>query len=200
MQTTEKTAHTPGLKVNQYGNVDVRNGVPAGCAHINAKRLTVTCAAIGVECALALIGWKSGKWGGPEISGVVVRGEDEAKVREAMQRRAAKRLTPAQKEARREAQHQKDAAGLADSIRAAWPVMPEDDVMRCARHATEIGSGRVGRSSTAEDPVRAAVVAYARHNYTSYESNFETGEDKDSNRDAIRAELAAKLSEWEISS
>lgn len=185
------------LPTNQYGNIDVRNGVPAGCVHINAKRLSVTCAAIGVECAPALTGWKSGKWGGPEISGVVVRAEDEAKVRDAMQRRAAKRLTPAQKEARREAQHQKDAADFADGIRSAWPGMPEEDVLRCARHATEIGSGRVGRSNTAEDPVRAAVVAYARHNYTSYEQNFDDGEDKDSNRESIRAELSTKLCEWE---
>jgi len=185
------------LPVTAYGNVDVRNGVPAGCVHINAKRLTVTCAAIGVECAPALTGWKSGKWGGPEISGVVVRAEEEAKVREAMNRRASKRLTPAQKEARREAQHQKDAADLADSIRAEWPGMPEADVLRCARHATEIGSGRVGRSSTAEEPVRAAVVAYARHNHTNYERNFEDGEDRESNRQAIRAELDKVLTLWE---
>ena len=110
--TTESLAKLP---VNNYGQVDVRNGVPAGFVHINAKRLTVTCSAAGVECAPALTGWKSGRWGGPEISGVVVRASDEAKVREAMQRRASKRLTPAQKEARRAAQHDQDAADFAEA-------------------------------------------------------------------------------------
>lgn len=185
------------IPVTQYGNVDVRHGVPAGFVHVPAKRLTRTCAAVGVECAPALTGWKSGKWGGPKIFGVVVCAQDEAKVREAMRRRASKRLTPEQKEARRKATHQADAANFAERIRAAWPRMPENDILRCARHATEIGSGRVGRSSTAEDPVRAAVVAHARHNYTSYERNFEGGGDKDENRQAIGAELRAKLSEWE---
>lgn len=186
------------IQTNQYGNVDVRSGVPAGLVHINAKRLTVTCAAIGVECAPALTGFKSGKWGGPEISGVVVRAEDEAKVREAMQRRAAKRMTPAQKEARREAQHQKDAADFAESIRSRFPRMPEDDVLRCARHATEIGTGRVGRSSTAEDPVLAAVVAYARHNYTDYEERFDGLADRDENRAAVNGNVREVVAEWEV--
>jgi hypothetical protein len=33
-----------------------------------------------------------------------------------------------------------------------------------------IGSGHVGRSSSAHDPVQLAVLAYARHNHTAYES------------------------------
>lgn len=185
------------IEKNQYGNVDIRNGVPTGLVHINAKRLTVTCAAIGVECAPALTGWKSGKWGGPEISGVVVRSEDEAKVHDAMQRRAAKRLTPAQKEARREAQHQKDAADFAESIRARFPLMPEDDVLCCAHHATEIGSGRVGRSRTAEDGVLAAVVAFARHNYTDYDERFDGLSDRDENRAAVNGKVGEIVSGWE---
>ena len=192
--TTESLAKLP---VNNYGQVDVRNGVPAGFVHINAKRLTVTCSAAGVECAPALTGWKSGKWGGPEISGVVVRASDEAKVREAMQRRASKRLTPAQKEARRAAQHDQDAADFADSIRAQFPSMPEDSVLRCARHATEIGSGRVGRATTVEEPVRLAVVAFARHNFTNYDSNFEFGASKEDNRAEVNGKVSELLTQWE---
>lgn len=44
--------------------------------------------------------------------------------------------------------------------------------MTIAEHATEIGSGRVGRVTATDsdvDPVEAAVIAWVRHNYTSYD-------------------------------
>ena len=192
--TNESLAKLP---TNNYGQVDVRSSVPAGFVHINAKRLTVTCAAVGVECAPALTGWTTGKWSKPIIFGVVVRASDEATVRKAMTARAAKRLTPAQKEARRAAQHEKDATDFADSIRAQFPSMPEDDVLRCARYATEIGSGRVGRATTVEEPVRLAVVAFARHNFTSYDSNFEFGTSKEDNRAEVNGKVSELLTQWE---
>lgn len=186
-----------GLPTNNYGNVDVQRGVPAGFVHIGAKRLTVTCAAIGVECAPALVGWKSGKFGGPEIFGVVVRAEDEAQVRAAMEKRAAKRLMPAQKEQRRRAQEEREAADFANAIIRRFPSMPEADVLRCASRATEIGSGRVGRSRICEDPVRAAVVAHARHNHTGYDSNFEAGYDRVENRAEVGGHVREILTTWE---
>jgi len=185
------------LPVNEYGQVDVRNGVPVGFSHIQAKRLTVTCAAIDISCAPALTGWKSGKWGGPEIFGVVVKVEDEQKVREAMTHRAAKRLTLAQKASKREAQHDADAAEFAANIRTVFPSMPDDDVLTCSRHATEIGSGRVGRSSNCDDAIRFAVAAYARHTHTNYDANFEFGMERDENRTQIGGEVKSILTKWE---
>lgn len=195
------------LPVNAYGNIDMRRGIPPGCVHVKGKRLTVTCRALGIECASALVGWDSGRFGGPILNGVVIRAEDEAKLREAIQKRNTRRLTPAQKEERRRKQQQNDIVEFAASIRAAFPSMPEEDVLGCAERATEIGSGRVGRSSTAEDPVRAAVVAYARHNFTDYDARLgaerESGFYGDSAdawieaRRAVAAEINAKLEEWQ---
>ena len=74
--------------------------------------------------------------------------------------------------------------------------------------ATEIGSGRVGRSHTAEDPVRAAVVAHIRHNHTEYERILDDElaycadyadrqQARRSAREDIREEVAAILAQWE---
>jgi hypothetical protein len=46
--------------------------------------------------------------------------------------------------------------------------MPEGEEFLIAEHAREKGSGRVGRSRTASDPVGLAVVAHVRWNHTNY--------------------------------
>ena len=45
--------------------------------------------------------------------------------------------------------------------------------------------------------MRAAVVAYARHNYTDYDTNFSVGYDRDENRFEVKSEIREKLTAWE---
>lgn len=184
------------LPKNGYGQVDVRGGAPKGLVHIRGKRLTVTCRAIGVDCAPAIFGWTTGKWKQPILDGVVVRAGDESRVREAIAARDSRGPTPEQRERRRQRQQDRDTAAFAEAIRAEFPGMPEDDVSDCAQHTTEIGSRRVGRSQVADNPVRAAVVAYARHNYTDYEERLDRGEDRDDARANIYQEVRALLFQW----
>lgn len=185
------------LPVNKYGNIDVRHGIARWFVHIPGDRLMVTCRAINIEFARALVGWKAGKWGGPIFDGVVIRAEDEKDLLVALERRNARRLTPAQKLARRERKHARDARDFAKVIRAEFPGMPEYDVEVCANHATEIGSGRFGRSRYALDGAYPAVVAYIRHRYTDYESYLEEGWDRDESRWAVKHRISEILDSWQ---
>lgn len=195
-------AKTMTIQTNEYGNVDVRRGVPTGLRHVSGQRLSVTCKAVGIEFAPALVGWKR-RCGShrPVFDGVVVIDGDEARLREAIAKRNARRLTPAQKAKRRQKQHAEDAVAFGERIRTRFPRMPGDDVWQCAYHTTEIGSGRVGRSTCAEDPVLAAVVAYARHRYTDYDKLFERldweFDDKDDIRTAVNGQVREVVAAWE---
>ena len=109
------------------------------------------------------------------------------------------RLTEAERKKRKERAQEKATVTFAEGIREAFPAMPEDDVLACAEEATEIGSGRVGRSSQADDPVGLAVLAYVRHNYTSYEDCLDGIVDRDDYRDIKRAanvEAGRMLDQW----
>jgi hypothetical protein len=185
------------LPVNVYGNVDVRYGLPPGFVHIPGKRLMLTCRAIGIECAPALVGFKKGYMGTqPDIDGVVVVSEDAEKLQSAIEKKKAKRLTPEQKAERRDRRQQRETEDFAASIKSRFPHMPDSDVLACAAYATEIGSGRVGRSTTAEDPVTAAVVAYVRHQYTNYEELLEEGVDQVEARNVVAPIIRNKIKEW----
>ncbi|MBX7105386.1 MAG: DUF2293 domain-containing protein [Gemmataceae bacterium] len=93
-------------------------------------------------------------------------------------------------------------------IRQRFSGCPADEVRRIAEHACEVGSGRVGRSSTAEDPVRAAVVAHIRHEHTNYdELLWENTEDwmnreyreylRTAARSKVREQIDVILRRWE---
>ena len=69
----------------------------------------------------------------------------------------------------KERRQERDIRVFAESIRLRFPGCPADEASSIAKHACEVGSGRVGRSSTADDPVRAAVVAHVRHEHTDYD-------------------------------
>lgn len=96
-------------------------------------------------------------------------------------------LTETERTARRKCKQKRDIAIFMDEIRKSFPSIPDADVLDCAVQATEIGSGRVGRSSIVDDPVGLAVLAYARHNYTSYEELVEGIVDRDDYQDIKRS-------------
>jgi hypothetical protein len=192
------------IPTNPYGNVDLTHGdVPKGCVHVPGQRLSVTCKSIGIECAPAVTGWSKNRYGySPVTDGVVIHAKDKAKLLAAIAKRDKNRLSPASRLALRAKRQKRDTADFSELIRQRYPSMPESDVMACAEHATEIGSGRVGRTSDDVDTVRCAVVAYARHNYTDYDSLLSryrsSGSDgRDQAREEVSDDIRKKVAEWE---
>jgi hypothetical protein len=183
---------TTHLPVNQYGNIDARY-LPPELVHVPGKRLTVTCKAKGIPCAPAVVGFEKGY---PIVYGVVVWKQDAPLLQSAIQQK--KKLTPEQKRQRREKAQRCDTARFLEGIKATFPGMPDEEAQACAQHATEIGSGRVGRSSTADDPITAAVVAYARHNCTQYDQLFKYGGNREDNRAEIGTEIRNLLDKWRM--
>lgn len=183
--------------LNEHGNVDLRKRLPAGFSHVSGSRLTLTCKSAGVPWAMAFIGLsKQGRFYRAEFDGVVVRTEDAPTLLAAIEKRDAKRKTPAEKWAAKEARQERDRLKFKALILAQFPAMPEREAGICAERATEIGSGAVGRSETAENPVLAAVVAYARHAHTDYEDNFAAGFDREENRRLVGKEISGILNGW----
>jgi hypothetical protein len=163
--------------------------------HFPGKRLTVTCRSLGIECAAAIIGEGSKKFG-PKLEGVVIRTGDREKLEAGILRRDASRPSDEQKEVRKARKQQSDTEACIEEMRLQFPAMPEADVATCAAHATEIGSGRVGRSSLAGNTTRKAVVAFIRHKYTPYDSLLEAGCERDDARAQVLALVQLKVNEW----
>ena len=69
----------PGM--NGYGNIDVRDGVPAGLVHVRRMRAGPTAKSGHIPHASALVGFS--KWRGqysPVLNGIVVRKKDKVKL------------------------------------------------------------------------------------------------------------------------
>lgn len=194
--------HPPMLTTNAFGNVDITHGVPPGYVHVAGKRLQPLCRKLDVPFAPALTGWGgTSRYRKPVLDGVVVPEGARAALVEAIAARAARAQTPEQRARAKARRQHRDTERFAAQIRASFPSMPEEDVMECAERATEIGSGRVGRSSTAIDPVHAAVVAHVRHAHTDYDDLLDTRRgDRDTRvmdaRQQVAPVISAILKEW----
>ncbi len=83
-------------------------------------------------------------------------------------------------------------------IRTMYPSMPENDAMQCAEGATKPGSNRIGVSGSEkpQELARMAVVAYARHRFTCYDSLLSQGMNRDSARDTVHSDVKELLSSW----
>jgi hypothetical protein len=188
---------TPGpLPVDAEGQYEVRLGLPSGWIHFRGKRLTVTCRSLGIECAAAIVGDPIRKKFGPLMDGVVIRESDRPALEAGILKRDASRATDEQKAARKAKKQAADTSALAAAIRAEFPAMPGSEVEACAVHASEIGSGRVGRSSTAGNIARKAVVAYVRHQFTPYDELLASGTSRDDARTKVLPLVTAKVNEW----
>jgi hypothetical protein len=107
--------------------------------------------------------------------------------------------TPAAKLAElREKKEQREIARFAARILAEFPGCPAEEAEEIAQHACVTGSGRVGRSRTADDPVRAAVVAHVRHAHTDYDKLLFAGTEREDARDMVRDDITAVLRGWEV--
>lgn len=183
---------------NAYGNIE-KHQVPAAYVHVAGLRLQPLCRKLGIKHAPCLVGWTGFRsYRKPVFDGVVVHRKSEEKLRQAIADREARAKppkTPEQKAAAKKARQEKDVAKFAAAILEAFPSCPE--AREIAVHACEIGSGRVGRSSTVEDAVHAAVVAHVRHVHTDYEDLLDNGFDVNEAREKIREQIGAKLNQWQ---
>lgn len=184
---------------NRYGNVDVRQTIPAGFVHVDVANLQPLCRRLGIEFAEAMVGFsKYRKSFMPVKSGVVIAAMDEQRLRDALAEREAraKKVSPEQRKAARDRRQQRDIENFAAAVRDRFPALPAGVERDIAERACEIGSGRVGRSTVADDPVLAAVVAYARHRYTDYEDMLDHM-DRDDARAEIGGEVAEQIRKWQ---
>jgi hypothetical protein len=100
----------------------------------------------------------------------------------------------------REALDQRYIAEFTQQILQRYPKCPPDEAATIARHACEKYSGRVGRSSRAKEfepkAIDLAVRAHIRHGHTDYDHLLATGWNRDAARAEIAARLDARAAEW----
>ena len=168
-------------------------------AQVAGKRLAVTCRALGIAHAEWVSGWRRNRYGArPIIAGVLVRPEDEERLREAIAARNARRPTPEQAARAKARRQEADIEAFAEAVRERFPSAPAGTPEAIARVACEVGSGRAGRCRDEEfDAVRAAVVAHVRHRMTDYDDLLRDGYDRDDARASVAGEIAVVLRQWE---
>lgn len=218
-----------GLPVTPYENCDIIHGVPAGFDHVPGKRLALLCRRHRIKFAPALGGFDGDRRYGykPVLDGVVVRKRTAQRLQKLIEERKARSRvsTPAQRRAAKQCRQKRDTDRFLAELTFRFPSCPTDEARKIARRATEIGSGRVGRSRTADDAVKAAVVAHIRHEHTDYDAILDEfavarraefaemrdrvyrpywGERDDARagdpaeaRDAVSAEISAVLQRWQ---
>lgn len=99
--------------------------------------------------------------------------------------------------AERHQRQERDIARFTARIREDYPQCPEGTIEAIAEHTCEIGSRRVGRSRTADNPVKAAVIAYIRHNHTDYDGLLSSGYERDEAREMVIDQIFEILDRWE---
>ncbi len=101
---------------------------------------------------------------------------------------------------RRAAQDELFAQAFAAEIRRLFPGCPADRARAIAAHASERGSGRVGRSAAgralSEGAVTSAVVASVRHMDTPYDQLLMSGVPRHEARRRIAAAVETVLRAW----
>lgn len=161
---------------------------------VKGKRLQTICRKLGLNYEEAGYWQKNpsrhypDKW---KVTGVSLAKDDAAKLRAYLaereakaQARRAKLADPAYLKAKAEARAKREARELdkiTRCVNARW-TLPADEVRAFAEHANATGSGRVLRTTTAcyetfETKVYMALVAWLRHNKTSYESDLRSAND-----------------------
>jgi hypothetical protein len=154
-----------------YGNIVVRDQLSEGLIHIHGKRLQPLARHLDIPFADAVVEFRQyRKMWKAVTDGIVVGIPDAAAIARALEERE-RRNTSDVRDRRRESRVRREAAytrRFAETIRERFPSLPEGEELRIAARATEVGSGRVGRSAVVEDPISLAVGAHARWNYTDY--------------------------------
>lgn len=185
---------------NKFGNVDLtRTTLSKRYQHVSGKRLQPMCRKLGIRFAEAVVGFEGSRRIGwrPKKDGVIVSVQSADKLRKLIEERDARKrppLSPEKRSEQKRRRQEQQSTMFAEQIRLAYPSMPEGEELYIARHATEIGSGRIGRTKH-EDAVRLAVIAYVRHEYTEYDSLLEYM-DRDEARGEVYHAIQEKIEEW----
>ena len=83
-ETKEPVVGGPIPGVNNYGNIEVKQGIPAGTVHLNDEAARLAAPRLGVEFAPAVIDFRKERGQlKPVFSGCVIWARDEADLREA---------------------------------------------------------------------------------------------------------------------
>lgn len=152
---------------------------------VYGKRLQVTCRALGIAFAESGSWVKRGGFANFKVDGVKLAPEDAAKLRAVLsakdEKQANKRATAGLRREKRIVREAKECAKIAAFVAANWS-LPCDEVERFSSHANATASGRVVRSRTTgetwETRVRMALVAWCRHQHTSYDSELRRQRDE----------------------
>lgn len=132
---------------------------------------------------------KNSKWGSKTV-GYWAPG---AVVRAALQYKEATNAERLKKKKRRE---ERDTERFAIQIKREFPGCPDNEVREIAEWTCQIGSRRVGRSETAENPVVAAVVAHIRHHHTDYDDLLACDWELAAARERVRPQIEQVLNLW----
>lgn len=158
---------------NDYGSVDIRNGLSRNYVHVGGKRLQPLCRRLGIKYAEALIGFaeggRKGRFGySPKIDGVVVSARSAPKLLAAIKEREERANTPASVTRRKKAKQ----------ARARQRQREED---RKQERCRQLGIDPKGR--TAEwlnngdiDADHAELIGFKvmyRHEFTDYDDHFD---------------------------
>src|SRR5262249_36786341 len=103
-------------------------------------------------------------------------------VRQAAAATAESRAAKSEKaRASRERRHERDLVRLAGRLAELYPGLPERKRAGIVRHAFEVGSDRVGRTTRLEEDrkLELAVLAHARHHHTDYDDRLNAGEERE---------------------
>ena len=168
--------------------------LPAGNAALTRRakntRPSMPSCSSGVRRASVMNGrdcwWTRPRWPGPKQSASPMK-----------RRRSLKRQRSALRRAEIDEQFE---AAFAGRVRELFPGCPPGRECTIAEHACLKYSGRVGRSAAAmqldETAVRLAVIAHLRHVETNYDALLGRGEDRDTARQLVQAEVERKLRLW----
>ncbi len=103
-------------------------------------------------------------------------------------------------EVRRLEQDEELAEAMRAKLMEMFPGCPEKDAASIARHTSQRGSGRVGRSEAGrnldEEALRLAAVAHIRHQHTDYDELLMSGMERQDARDSVRRQIEETLRRW----
>jgi hypothetical protein len=78
------------------------------------------------------------------------------------------------------------------------PSIPAGDADQIVERAFEVGSGRVGRTSSLsdEEKLHAATIAHIRHCHTNYETMLDQGIEREEARECVAGTIQRVYDEW----
>lgn len=136
-----------------------------------------------------------------ERQGLLVTSEALARAEEECTADAAQRALRRQQDADRRLEADRVLViALTQAIRARYPVCPAEEANRIAHHSALRGSRRVGRSAAGRalepEAIDLAVIAWIRHQHTTYDTLLMQGTDRLRAREMIRSQMLSVLSQW----